>query len=57
MGKEIEVKIQTSENDLKKLKTWLKKNSKFIAVQNQIDYYLNNPKNTLGGSNGQRKNY
>ena len=44
MNKEIEIKIKIADNDLKKLKEWLKKNAKFTGSTAQTDYYLNNPK-------------
>lgn len=44
MNKEIEVKIQITDNDLNKVREWLKENAKFSGSISQIDYYLNNPK-------------
>ena len=44
MNKEIEVKIQITEDDLGKLKEWLGENAEFTGSVTQTDYYLNNPK-------------
>ena len=43
MQKEIEVKIQISDVQLKKLEHWLDSNSCFLGKVHHCEYYLNNP--------------
>ncbi len=47
MAREIEIKIALVDSEIKKLKSWLKKNASFEKEIYQKEFYLNNPKNTF----------
>ncbi|HEC64419.1 MAG TPA: class IV adenylate cyclase [bacterium] len=52
--KELEAKFQVDEKSFKKIKTWLKKNSKFVGKENHEEYYFDHkeaPLTFLGEDN------
>lgn len=45
--KEIEIKIQISPEQREQLQKWLDKNAEFTGEKQHVEYYLDNPENSL----------